>query len=84
MHCDVLFSGVFCFIEFFMIPPFKHKATIVASVPIKGLLSQLMIFVLVIACYLVIILRVIFQNCPKYHEPQSDGWYLNTFLIISC
>ena len=53
-----------------MIPLLKHNATIVASIPIKGFLSQL-------AWYLAIILRVISQNCPKYHEPQSDGWYLD-------
>jgi len=25
---------------------------------------------------------VIFQNCPKYHEPQSGEWYLEIFEIL--
>ena len=25
---------------------------------------------------------MIFQNCPKYHEPQSGEWYLENFEIL--
>jgi len=25
---------------------------------------------------------VIFQNCPKYHEPRSSEWYLEDFEIL--
>ena len=32
--------------------------------------------------YLAIIPRVIFQNCPKYHESRSGEWYLENFEIL--
>ena len=25
---------------------------------------------------------MIFQNCPKYHEPRSGEWYLENFEIL--
>ena len=25
---------------------------------------------------------MIFQNCPKYHEPRGDEWYLENFEIL--